>query len=368
MVNEPRIYQIIKTELLEIKDKFGDERRTFIGEAVDQMDMEDLIPNEQVAVLFSKKGFVKRMKIDMFRSQLRGGRGVNSMTTREEDVIESLFVTSTHDYLLCFASSGRVFKTKIYNIPEASRQGKGISIAHFLQFEQGETVSAMIPVSNFDTEEYLFMTTKKGVIKKTSLKDFIHFKNRPIIAITLDEGDLLKWVAKTNGKKDIVLVTTAGMVIRFEEKQARPMGRVSRGVRGIKIKPEDTLVSMAVIEPESKSNLLIITTNGFGKNVLIDEFKCQNRGGIGVKGLKFRKTIKGEQVTDAIVAQKENEIMIVTKSGTMCRQKIAAISTQRREAMGVKILKLDAGDQVMAMSQVDQETDPGDLGNEIITA
>jgi len=355
LANVSRIYDIIKTELLEMKEKFGDERRTVIGGAVDQMEMEDLIPNEQVAVLFSKKGFVKRMKVDMFRSQLRGGRGVNSMTTREEDVIESLFVTNTHDYLLCFASSGRVFKTKIYNIPEASRQGKGISIAHFLQFEQGETVSAMIPVSNFDTDEYLFMTTQKGTVKKTALKDFIHFKNRPIIAITLDDGDLLKWVAKTNGKQDIVLVTTAGMVIRFEESQVRPMGRVSRGVRGIKIKPEDNLVSMDVIEPESKSNLLIITTNGFGKNVRVDEFKCQNRGGIGVKGLKFRKTIKGEQVTDAIVAQKENEIMIVTKEGTMCRQKIAAISTQRREAMGVKILKLDDGDQVMAMSEVTQD-------------
>lgn len=355
LANISRVYLIIKEELLEMQEKFGDARRTAIGDAVDQMDIEDLIPNEQVALLYSKKGFVKRIKIDTFRSQLRGGRGVNSMTTRDDDVINQMFVTKTHDYLLCFSTSGRIFKNKVHQIPEASRQSKGVSISHFLNLEEGEEVSAMITVKEFSDNEYLFMTTEKGVIKKTELSAFIHFKNRPIAAINLDEGDRLKWVAKTDGEKDIVLVTTDGMVIRFQESQARPMGRASRGVRGIRIKPEDSLVSMDVIERESQSNILIITRNGFGKNVKIDQFKCQKRGGVGVKGLKFRKTIKDEQVTDAVVAQKENEIMIVTENGTMCRQKIESISTQRREAMGVRIIKLDNNDKVMAMSQVVEE-------------
>jgi DNA gyrase subunit A len=352
LANESRVYAIIKAELLEMKEKFGDERRSQLGESVGQMNYEDLIPDEQVAVLFSKKGFVKRMKIDMFRSQLRGGRGVNSITTREEDIVDQLFVTSSHDYLLCFTTKGRVFKTKVYQVPEASRQSKGVSIAHFLQLEEGEIISAAIPIRSFETDDYLFMTTRKGIIKKTPINSFIHFKNRPIVAINLDEGDQLRWVARTTGDRDIVLVTSAGMVIRFNETQARPMGRASRGVKGINIKQKDRLVSMDVIDPESKGQLLIITVNGFGKNIRVDEFKCQKRGGIGVRGLKFRKTIKDEEVTDAIVALKENELMIVTKNGTMCRQKISAISTQRREAMGVRILKLDENDKVMTMSEV----------------
>lgn len=352
LANDSRVNTIIKTELLEMKDRFGDARRTRIGDAVGLMNYEDLIPDEQVAVLFSKKGFVKRMKIDLFRSQLRGGRGVSSITTREEDIVDQLFVTSSHDYLLCFTTKGRVFKTKVYQVPEASRQSKGVSIGHFLQLEEGEIISAAIPVRSFDTDDYLFMTTKNGIIKKTPINAFIHFKNRPIVALTLDDGDQLKWVARTTGDRDIVLVTSAGMVIRFNETQVRAMGRVSRGVKGIKVKAQDMLVSMAMIDPESKANLLIITSNGHGKNVHVDEFKCQKRGGIGVRGLKFRKTVKGEEVTDAIVAQKENEIMVVTKNGTMCRQQISSISTQRREAMGVRILKLDKGDRVMAMSEV----------------
>lgn len=367
LAKDSRVLTIIKDELIEMRDKFGDDRRTEIGDAVDSMSLEDMIPNERVALLFSKNGFVKRMKIDLFRSQLRGGRGVNSMTTRDEDIVDQLFTTNNHDFLLCFTTSGRVFKTKVYNIPEASRQSRGVSIAHFLNLEEGEYVSAMIPVTDFDTDEYLFMATKKGVVKKTELKAFIHFKNRPIVAINLDDDDMLKWVSKTTGQEDIILVTTAGMVIRFQEDQVRPMGRSSRGVKGIKIKPEDRLVSMDIIDRDSQSNLLIITVNGFGKNVRINEFRCQNRGGIGVKGLKFRKTIKDEQVTDAIVANNDNELMIVTKSGTMCRQKINSISIQRREAMGVRILKLDTNDKVMAMSEVisaDQANDTDDqLGN-----
>jgi DNA gyrase subunit A len=356
LANEGRVYRIIKTELLEIKEKFGDERRTEIGDSVGEMDMEDLIPEEKVAVLFSKKGFVKRMPVSMFRSQLRGGRGVNSMSTRDEDNIEKIYVTSTHDYLLCFTNTGRTFKIKAYQVPEASKQSKGVSIAHFLNLEADEIVTATIPVDTFESDEFLFMATRNGTVKKTCLREFIHFKNRPIIAINLDEGDQLKWVQRTTGKKHIVLVTSNGMVIRFDEDQIRPMGRATRGVRGIKIKPEDQLISMDVIDHEETNlHLLIVTRMGYGKNIKIGEFKGQGRGGIGVRCLRFRKTVKGDYVTDAIIVKKDNEVMLVTLSGTLCRQKIASISVQKRDSQGVRIIKLDSKDEVIAVSEVDDD-------------
>ena len=356
LANESRVFQIIKEEHDEIKGKYGDERRSEIGPSVQNMSMEDLIPNEQVAVLISKKGFVKRMPINLFRSQLRGGRGVSGMKTRDEDIIDKLFVTKTHDYLLCFTDRGRVFKIKVYDVPEASRTAKGVSVAHFLHLEDDEKLTATIPVETFESDEYLFMATQKGTVKKTPLSAFIHFKNRPIIAINLDEGDHLNWVAKTTGDRNIVLVTTAGMVIRFDEKQVRSMGRASRGVKGIKIKPEDNLISMGVVDPDdTKLHLLIVTLKGYGKNLRISEFKCQARGGVGVRCLKFRKTVKGDRITDGIIVDKDNEIMLATKAGTLCRQKISSISTQRRVSQGVRILKVDDKDEVTAITQVVEE-------------
>lgn len=349
-----RVFRIIKEEHLELQAKFGDERRSVIGDGIEQLDLEDLIPEEQVAVLISKKGFIKRMPVSMFRSQNRGGRGVNSMSTQEEDIVQQLIVAGTHEYLMPFTNKGRVFKIKVYQVPEASRQSKGMSISHFLNLEDGEFVTAAITVKEFTDQEYLFMTTQKGVIKKTQLDAFVHFKNRPIVAINLDDGDSLKWVTKTNGKQDIILVTSAGMVIRFDESQARPLGRASRGVKGIRIKAEDRLVSMGTINPEENNrHLLLITTNGYGKNVNVNEFKVQARGGVGVKSLRFRKTVPGDCVIDAMIADKENDMMIVTKEGTLCRQKINAISTQKRSSQGVKIAKLDNKDTVIAISEIE---------------
>jgi len=357
LANEPRIYRIIKEEQQEIKEKFNDKRRSEITEAVENLTLEDLIPKGQVAILISKNGFVKRMAIDTFRSQQRGGRGVSGMTTRDTDVIEHLLITSTHDTILFFSTTGRVFKIKAYELPEVSRQSKGVSIAHFLHMEEGEFLSAAIDITTFESADYLLMCTKKGVVKKTEVAAYKHFKNRPIIAINLDDGDVLKWVQKTDGNKDIVLTTTAGMLIRFEESQARPLGRASRGVRGIKIRPEDELVCLNVIPKnvDEKLFVLTITKYGYGKNIRIDEFKCQNRAGIGVKSIKFRKTLKDDCVKDTVITTKEDEIMIVTKNGTITRQKVKNISTQRRSSQGVTIMKMDKGDEVIAMTRVEEE-------------
>lgn len=356
--NEPRVFSIIKDEQLEIKEKFGDKRRTEIGAAVEHMTLEDLIPNRQCALLISQNGFIKRMSLDMFRSQNRGGRGVNGMTTRDEDSIDQLIITQTHHYILCFSTFGRVFKLKAYQVPEASRQSKGVSVAHFLNMEEGEQLSTAIEIQSFESDEYLFMTTEKGVVKKTEIQAYSHFKNKPIIAINLDKGDKLRWITRTNGKQDIILATSAGMVIRFDEDQARPLGRASRGVKGIKIRKEDTLVCMnAINKDEDKLFFLIVTSYGYGKNMRVDEFKTQNRGGIGVKGLNFRKTMPGDYVTDAVVTKKDNDIMMVTENGTMCRQSVKNISVQRRESQGVRIVKLDNKDRVIAMSKVPEFID-----------
>ena len=359
LANESRIYKIIKDEHLELKEKYGDERHTEIGPAVGIMNIEDLIPEEEVSVLISKKGFLKRMPLTLFKSQLRGGRGVNSMTTRSEDIIDQFFIANTHDYLLCFTNKGRVFKLKVYQLPETSKQSKGTSIAHFLHFDDDETLTTAIPVKNFDSEtDYLLMTTAKGIVKKTQLNAYIHFKNKAIISITLDKDDTLKWVKLTNGEKDVILITSKGMAIRFKESQIRCMGRSARGVKGIKIKENDYLIAMDTIEPDdNKQQLLLITRKGYGKNLKVNEFKCQSRGGIGVRSIKLRKTVKDDNVQDAIISKKENEVMIVTQDGTMCRQRIDKISTQRRVSQGVRIMKLDAKDEITALAQVIADTD-----------
>lgn len=353
LANDSRIFDIIKTEQNEIKEKFGDERRTEIGLPVHIMSVEDLIPNSQVAVLISKNGFIKRMGVDLFRSQNRGGRGISSMTTRDEDSIEHLIVTQSHNYLLCFTTKGRVFKIKSYQVPEASRLSKGVSLSHFLNFEEDEVLTSIVDVKEFSPDLFLFMTTRKGVVKKTTLESFIHFKNKPIIAINLDDNDKLAWVKKTNGEKDILLITQSGILIRFEEKQVRSMGRASRGIRGIKIRNEDSLISMNAIDHDDEvSRLLIITRYGYGKNIRLSEFRCQNRGGIGVKCLTFRKSIKDDSVKDAVIATREQETIIVTEKGTLCKQHVGKISTQKREAQGVRIVKCDDGDYIIAMSVV----------------
>ncbi len=353
LVNQPRVLQIIKDEHNELLDRFGDERRTEIGEEINQVNIEDLIPKQNVAILRTQNGIIKRMPISTFKSQLRGGRGVSGISTRDEDIIKQILVTSSHDFLLCFTSTGKVHKIKSYQIPESSRTSKGLSINHLLELDEGEKITSVIQVANFESDEYLIMCTKKGIIKKTEIGSFSYFKTRAIKAINLDDGDELTWVLRSNGEKDIILATSAGMVIRFDESQVRSMGRTSRGVRAIKIKPDDDLVSVSLIDPDTtKCFLLLLTLKGYGKNIRVDEFKIQNRGGIGVKALKFRKTLPGDCVTDAEVVEKDDEIIVATHSGTICRQKVANISIQRRTSQGVRIIKLDNNDEVMSLAKV----------------
>ena len=356
LANESRVFQIIKSEQLEIKAKYNDKRRTEIGGSVDSLDIEDMIPDEQMAILISKKGFIKRISLTNFKSQMRGGRGINGMNIRDEDLIDQMLVASNLEHLLCFTTRGRVFRIKVYQVPEASRQSKGVSISHFFDLEDNEEITSAISIRDLNEEGFLFMTTQKGIVKKTPINAFVNLKNRPIIAINLDDGDKLKWVKRTNGNKNIILITSMGMAIRFNESEVRLLGRGTRGVKGINIKENDSLVSMDVIEPnESSLCLLLLTAQGFGKTIEIKAFKCQCRGGIGVRSFKFRKKVDNDHIADAIITTKDHELMIVTQQGTICRQKICNISTQSRTAQGVKVVKLDSDDTVIAIEKVLEE-------------
>lgn len=359
--DDTQLYALIKDELSELEKVYKDKRQTNIGPSLKNLADKDFIPNIQVAVLFSKNSFVKRISLDTFKSQNRGGRGVSSMTTREEDSIQHLVTTCAHNWLFCFTTHGRVFSIRTFDIPDSSRHSKGLSISHFVELNPGESLSAVIDVSESELSDdscQLFMTTERGFVKKTTLSSFSYSKFKPIIAIQLSDDDLLRWVAKSDGHHDVILVTSMGIAIRFPENDVRSSGRSSRGVIGIRIKPDDKLVSMNLIRPDNNDLfLLIITKYGYGKNMRIAEFKNQKRGGIGVISLRFRKRLVDDCVCDAVITDKTKEIATVTKNGTLARQKVRNVSVQRRESQGVIIVRIDSGDQVIAVDSIEEQED-----------
>ena len=352
LASRKRIQDIIKKELKEVSDKYGDDRRSDLGDAAEGIDIEDLIVDMEIAIPITRDGFIKRMPITTFRSQNRGGRGVSGMTTREEDEIDKLFVASTKDFVLFFTNQGKVYKIKGYEIPESSRVGKGQSVVNFLQLSEGETVTAAIPIKNFEKKSFLMMATKNGVVKKTPLEDFSNIRRSGIIAIGLKDKDELKWVKETEGESQIALATIQGKAIRFKEKDVRPMGRAAAGVRGMNLAKGDVIVSMGDVE--ETSSLLAITENGFGKRCLEKHFRTQKRGGKGIKLIKLRKD---DSVTRMLIVKPGDEILIMSKSGTMSRQKADAISCQGRGASGVRVQRLDEKDKVVDVARVIKQED-----------
>jgi len=344
-----RKMEIIKAELLEIKAKYGDERRTSFSDEMIDMDEEDLIAQEKVAIFLTKQGFVKRVSLDTFRSQLRGGRGIAGMSTREDDLIENVFVISTHDYLMCFSSKGKVYWLKAYKIPEAGRLAKGLHISHLISLDEGEKVTAAVDVTSFETEDYFIMATVKGVIKKTKINEFKNIRSNGVIAINLDEGDDLQWVKHTNGSMEVMMATRNGMIIRFSETDVRELGRATRGVRGILLKPTDKVVTMDVLKEDH--DILIVGESGIGKRTRLSEYRLQRRGGSGLRAITLRKK-PADYVAKVQVVENEDEIIIVTQNGTVSRQSVSKISKQRRAARGVRIQKLDEGDKVVDFTRV----------------
>ena len=342
------LLRVVREEILLISDKYGDERRTAIGYDVYDISTEDLIPKENTVITMTKLGYIKRMTVDNFRSQNRGGRGIKGMQTLEDDYIEELLMTTTHHYLMFFTNTGRVYRLKAYEIPEASRTARGTAIVNLLQLMPGERITAVIPISKFEEGHYLMMATRKGLVKKTPITEYVNVRKTGLAAIVLRDDDELIEVKATDNKKNIFLVTKDGMCIRFKESDVRSTGRVSMGVRGMNLADGDEVVSMQL--NTQGYYLLVVSENGMGKRTSISEFSCQNRGGKGVKCYKI--TEKTGNVIGAKAVNEENEIMMIPTEGVIIRLQCADISILGRITFGVKLINLKEGVTVASVAKV----------------
>ena len=341
------VYDIIKEELLEIREKFGDERKTKIVAAEGEIDVEDLIKEEQTVVTLTHLGYIKRMPIDTYKSQKRGGKGISGMTTREEDFVKQIFTASTHDMILFFSNKGKLYKLRGYEIPEAGRTAKGTAIVNLLSLEPGEKISAVIPIQNFAEDKYLLMATKHGLIKKTSLKEYDTTRKTGLQGITLKENDELIGVRLTDGQDNVVLVTRNGLCITFDEKEVRPIGRVSQGVIGIRLEDDDEVIGMESVIAGGKATLLTITENGFGKRTELDEYRVQLRGGKGV--VTYKITPKTGKLVGVRIANEDDDVMLITDKGTIIRINVKDISILGRATQGVTLMRTNDGGKVVSI-------------------
>ena len=342
---------VIKEQTQEIIEKFADERKTKIVHDHGDMSMEDLIADEKMAVFITQQGYVKRIPLTTFERQRRATKGKGGIKTRDEDDLAHFFVTSMHDTLLFFTDKGQVYSTKVYDLPEGSRQAKGQALVNFINIKSSDNITAVIPARDFDEGTYLSMLTKQGTIKKTSLADFESVRKSGIIAINLDKEDKLSWVRISNGTQTFILGTQDGMVIRYSESDVRPMGRTAKGVKAISLREGDELVGFDVINSDDEdANLLVITNDGFGKRVKISEFRVQGRGGLGLIGTKF-KTAKSKLATIRIVSH-DDEFIIATANGIIVRQTVSDIPFQSRMATGVKVQRLEEDDSVVNITPI----------------
>ncbi len=355
------LLRVIRKEILEIAEKYGDDRKTSIGYDVYDISTEDLIPKENTVIAMTKLGYIKRMTVDNFRSQNRGGRGIKGMQTLEDDFIEELLMTTTHHYLMFFTNTGRVYRLKAYEIPEAGRTARGTAIINLLQLMPGERITSVIPISNFEEGHYLMMATKKGLVKKTPIQDYANVRKTGLAAIILRDDDELIEVKATDNKKDIILVTKDGQCIRFKETDVRSTGRNSMGVRGMNLCDGDEVVAMQL--NSQGYYLLVVSENGMGKRTCISEFTCQNRGGKGVKCYKI--TEKTGNVVGAKAVNEENEIMIITTEGIIIRLQCSDISILGRITSGVKLMNLTDGITVASVAKVREKEEEKQEGEQI---
>ena len=342
------LLRVIREEILAISEKYGDDRRTAIGFDAYDISMEDMIPRENTVITMTKLGYIKRMTVDNFRSQNRGGRGIKGMQTLDDDYIEELMMTTTHHYVMFFTNTGRVYRLKAYEIPEAGRTARGTAIINLLQLMPGERITAVIPISKFEEGHYLMMATRKGLVKKTPIQDYANVRKIGLAAISLRDDDELIEVKATDDKKDVILVTKYGQCIRFKENDVRSTGRVSMGVRGINLLDGDEVVAMQL--NTQGYYLLVVSENGMGKRTSISEFTCQNRGGKGVKCYKI--TEKTGNVIGAKAVNEENEIMMITTEGIIIRLQCSDISILGRITSGVKLINLSDGVTVASFAKV----------------
>jgi DNA gyrase subunit A len=360
LADEEKVLEIIREELLEVKERFNDERRTEIVTAgLEVIEDEDLIPRENIVVTITHNGYVKRLPVSTYRAQKRGGRGVQGMGTNEDDFVEHLITTSTHDTILFFTNKGKVYRAKGYEIPEFSRTAKGLPIINLLEVDKGEWVNAIIPVQEFVDDWFLFFTTKEGISKRSPLSSFAHIRNNGLIALNLREGDELISVRLTDGNKEIIIGTKNGMLIRFPETDVRSMGRTATGVKGISIDHEkDEVIGMEVLEEDS--DILIVTKNGYGKRTPAEEYRIQGRGGKGIKTCNI--TDKNGDLVAMKAVTGEEDLMIITTGGVIIRMAVNDISTMGRNTQGVRLIRLNESDNefVSTVAKVEKEEENGD--------
>ena len=362
LASEKKMNRLIYDEILFIKEQYSNPRRTqIIAHGMKEFSMEDVIPDNPTIVMITRGGYIKRLPPETFHQQKRGGKGVVGVTTKEEDEVEQMFSTSTHKDLLFFTTRGRVFKLKAYDIPETTRTAKGQALVNFLSLAPGEAVSTTLSLGDIAQAKHLLMVTRKGTIKKTTMEDFVHVRSSGLIAIKLNEGDLLEWVYPTTGKDHILLVTSQGQAIRFQEEQVRNMGRTAAGVRAIKLKGADVIVGMEVVSQEAlkdprQHQLLIVTERGFGKRTSLSEYKVQGRGGSGIKTANVTEKT-GSVITGRLVNDKDKrDLMVISAAGQVIRTGIQSISVLGRATQGVRIMRFKKeGDGVASTAITEEE-------------
>jgi DNA gyrase subunit A len=355
LADEKKILTIIKDELKQLKKQYGDERRTqIVPSELNKLSDEDLVPDEQVVVTLTSANYIKRSTLADYKRQGRGGKGRRGMATREEDVIEHVVNASTHDYLLFFTNKGRVFRLKTYELPSASLNAKGVAIVNLLQLQPEETVSAVINVSKNENNATanLFMCTIRGVVKKTPFEQYKNVRSTGLISINLDEGDELKWIRMTGGDNEVVISTSQGQAIRFHERDVRPMGRVSRGVRGIRLRSDDRVIGMDVVE--AHSSIFVISRYGYGKRTKVAQFTPHARGGVGIRSAVVNNKT-GELVgVNTLSDNDDQEVIIISQNGQTIRLGLKDIPALGRATQGVRIMRLNDGDQVVSLALVDK--------------
>ncbi len=357
LADEKEILKIIKSELLKLQKQFGDERRTkIVPQELNRMSDEDLIPDEQVAVTLTSANYIKRSPLGEYKKQGRGGKGRRGMATREEDVIEHVVNASTHDFLLFFTNKGRVFRLKTYEVPAVGLNAKGVALVNLLQLQPEEVVSSIINISKGDKEGYLFMSTVRGVVKKTAFEQYKNVRSTGLIAINLDDGDELKWIRMTTGDDEIIISTSLGQAIRFHEKNVRPMGRVSRGVRGIRLRPDDQVIGMDTVQ--EGSSIFVISKFGYGKRTKVDQFTPHARGGVGIRSAVVNKKTGNLIGVKTLSAEDGQEVIIISAQGQTIRLGLKDISALGRATQGVRIMRLNDGDEVVSLALVDKSEEP----------
>ncbi len=362
LADEAKIVDIIRTEILEVKDRFNDTRRTEITSGgLEMIEDEDLIPVENSVVTLTHNGYIKRLAANTYRSQKRGGRGVQGMGTNEDDFVEHLMNTSTHDTILFFTSKGKVFRAKGYEIPEFGRTAKGLPIVNLLNIEKGEKVTAMIRVASFDEDAYFIFTTKTGITKRTPVSQFANIRTNGLIAISLREDDDLISVRLTDGEKQVIIGTRDGMLVRFQEDDIRSMGRTAGGVRGIKLRDGDEVVGMEIVEPEQE--ILVVTAKGYGKRTSEEEYRLQSRGGVGLKTIQI--TDKNGPMVAVKTVDGSEDLMLITINGMLIRMDVNDISLIGRSTQGVRLIRLGDDELVATVAKVEKEEEPNEENDEI---